>query len=98
MKSQNWWQWFCEGMLGENYVPFFCSPINSLTVTPNRVVYVIIFGAMSGDIFTHLFDYENFLPTSSQPYLKPLIKDGKQTITVGLLSPSHMAWVYKCEV
>lgn len=85
-------------MLGENYVPFFCSPINSLTVTPNRVVYVIIFGAMSGDIFTHLFDYEKFLPTSSQPYLKPLIKDGKQTITVGLLSPSHMAWVYKCEV
>ena len=53
-------------------------------MTPNRVVYVIIFGAMSGDILTHLIDYENFLPTSSQPYLKLFIEYGKQTITVGL--------------
>ena len=53
-------------------------------MTPNCVVYVIIFGAMSGDILTHLIDYENFLPTSSQPYLKLFIEYGKQTINVGL--------------
>ena len=64
---------------------FFCSPINSLTATPNRMVYVIIFGAMSGDILTHLLDYEDFLPASSESYLESFIEYSKQTITVYLL-------------
>ena len=61
-----------------------CSPINLLTVTLHRGVYVAIFGAMSGDILAELlrvlFDQELFLPLTSDPYWNVFIQVGKESL------------------
>ena len=77
----------------------FYSPINLLTVTLHRGVYVAVFGAMSGDILAQLLSLllhvNPLLPLTYDPYWNVFIQVGKK-IMVTRSRSVNMQYSYTC--
>ena len=60
-----------------NVLYYFYRPVNLLTFTPDRAINVVLFGALSGEIYNSLYEYHNnFGQLEIDPYLSILLTTG----------------------
>ena len=70
-----------------NELYYFYRPVNLLTFTPDRAINVVLFGALSGEIYSSLYESHNvFGRLEIDPYLSILVTTGMCYIIIIITS------------